>query len=85
MRTSPEAEIVKLLRTSAHDVGCQTKVRGFEATTDGYFLEHLASIPTVLFGPGSLEQAHKEDEYVEISQLVSAAKIYALTAFRFLR
>jgi len=26
-------------------------------------------IPSVICGPGSIEQAHKPDEYVEVSQL----------------
>ena len=33
----------------------------------GYF--HQAGIPAVLVGPGSITQAHKPDEYVEITQL----------------
>ena len=33
----------------------------------GHFQE--AGIPTVLFGPGSIEQAHKPDEFIAISQI----------------
>jgi acetylornithine deacetylase len=29
----------------------------------------LAGIPTVVIGPGSIEQAHKADEYIAVSQL----------------
>jgi acetylornithine deacetylase len=32
-------------------------------------LYQQAGIPTVICGPGSIEQAHKPDEYVDISQL----------------
>ena len=29
----------------------------------------LAGIPTVVIGPGSINQAHKADEYIAVSQL----------------
>jgi len=29
----------------------------------------LAGIPTVVIGPGSIDQAHKADEYIAVSQL----------------
>lgn len=36
-------------------------------TDAGYFQQ--AGIETVVFGPGRIEQAHKADEYIEISEL----------------
>ncbi len=36
-----------------------------------------AGINTVVYGPGNIEQAHKPNEYVEISQLLTAAKHYS--------
>ncbi len=36
-----------------------------------------AGIPTVIYGPGELTQAHVIDEWVEIDDLVAAARIYA--------
>jgi len=35
-----------------------------------------AGVPAVVFGPGSIAQAHTEDEYIEIQQLDHAAEIY---------
>jgi len=51
------------------------------ATTDMRVLVNQAKIPTVIMGPGNLAQAHVADEFVEIRQLVDAAKIYAHLAF----
>ena len=34
-----------------------------------------AGIPTVVFGPGSIDQAHTEDEWIEIAQLDQSAEI----------
>ena len=36
-----------------------------------------AGIPSVLFGPGSIQQAHTQDEYVELDQVVAASRVYA--------
>jgi acetylornithine deacetylase len=41
------------------------------ATEAGLFQE--AGMPTVICGPGSIEQAHKPDEYIEIGELESCA------------
>jgi acetylornithine deacetylase len=33
----------------------------------------IADIPTVIIGPGSIVQAHKPDEFVELSELINCA------------
>jgi acetylornithine deacetylase len=35
-----------------------------------------AGIPTILFGPGSIDQAHSVDEFIEVSQLEQAVTFY---------
>ena len=39
-----------------------------------------AGVPCVVFGPGSIDQAHTDDEWVPIEQTAQAAEILALTA-----
>jgi acetylornithine deacetylase len=53
--------------------------QGFAAVCDAAFL-NAAGIPSVIYGPGSILQAHAVDEYVSIDELVIAAKTYALMA-----
>jgi acetylornithine deacetylase/succinyl-diaminopimelate desuccinylase-like protein len=36
-----------------------------------------AGIPSILFGPGSIRQAHTNDEYVELAQVEAASRVYA--------
>lgn len=36
----------------------------------------LLGIPTVVFGPGSIKQAHTKDEYIKIEEIIKAAEIY---------
>ena len=45
--------------------------------TDSGWLES-AGIPTVIYGPGSLNQAHTIDEWISVEELITAAEIYAV-------
>ena len=51
---------------------------GFAAVDDAAFLNR-AGIPAISIGPGSIRVAHADNEYVDIHELVNAAKIYALS------
>ena len=56
-------------------------VAGWTAACDGGFVAR-AGVPVVVMGPGSLDQAHRADEHVEVAQLVTAARAYALAILR---
>jgi acetylornithine deacetylase/succinyl-diaminopimelate desuccinylase family protein len=58
--------------------------KGFPAGCDMSKLVTIAGIPTVILGPGSLEQAHTPDEFVVIKQVEQAVAIYEQIARRFL-
>jgi acetylornithine deacetylase/succinyl-diaminopimelate desuccinylase-like protein len=40
--------------------------------TNGAVSAGELNIPTILFGPGSIEQAHKVDEYIEVKSVLKA-------------
>ena len=40
-------------------------------------------VPTIVLGPGSIDQAHAADEYVEIAQVEQAVRIYRECICRF--
>jgi acetylornithine deacetylase/succinyl-diaminopimelate desuccinylase family protein len=63
--------------------GQQPGVIGMSFTTDARFLRNQAGIPTVVCGPGSVTQAHGNDEWVAVDRLVDATVAYAelLAAF----
>ncbi|AYO29209.1 M20 family peptidase [Biomaibacter acetigenes] len=52
-------------------------VKAFPAGCEASFFTEELNIPAVIFGPGSLEQAHRSDEWVCEKQLRKAAKIYS--------
>ena len=62
--TSPDAEVVSLAKALAGSNDTGKVAFGTEA---GLF--HQNGIPTVVCGPGSIEQAHKPDEYCALEQL----------------
>lgn len=41
--------------------------------TEGGLFEKIAGVPTVVIGPGSIEQAHKSDEWIEVAELERCA------------
>jgi acetylornithine deacetylase/succinyl-diaminopimelate desuccinylase-like protein len=58
---------------------------GWTAACDGGFVARDLGVPVVVLGPGSVaEQAHRPDESVAIAELITAARVYALTALRVL-
>jgi len=71
---------------AAHETvtGTAAVYGGVPGATDGTILTRDARIPTVVYGPGGKWIAHQADEYVEVAEIIQAAKVYAETARRFL-
>jgi acetylornithine deacetylase len=61
---SEQAAITQLVRSLTHDRATRKVAYGTEA---GLF--QAMGIPSVLCGPGNIEQAHKANEYVTLEQL----------------
>ncbi len=57
---------------------------GVPGATDGTFLWALKNIPIVTMGAGDRQVPHQLDEWVNLDQLVETARIYALTALKYL-
>jgi len=58
-------------------VGRQPRLVGMPFATDARFVRNQRAIPAVVCGPGSIDQAHVDDEWVAIDSLVDAATVYA--------
>jgi acetylornithine deacetylase len=63
--------LAKLTRAS----GRASEIVGVPYGTDAAILS-ATGVPTVVFGPGSIAQAHTCDEYIEIEQLEFATEIF---------
>jgi len=57
---------------------------GVPGATDGTFLSAWKGIPCLVNGPGNRLIPHQKNEYVEVEELFECARIYALTASRYL-
>lgn len=65
------------------DSGVSSAVTGWTAACDGGFIARDLGIPTIVMGPGGLnDQAHQVNESVSIAELVAAARAYALMCLR---
>ena len=83
--TDPDEPIVRTLRSAMLDTGLpDTDPRG---ATYGADSRHYvaAGIPTVVFGPGTIEQTHFPDETIEWADVEQARETIAEAAVQFLQ
>jgi acetylornithine deacetylase len=78
MDTDPASSIVRALEGAVRGIGRPAAVRGVSYGTDASKLAR-AGIPSVVFGPGSIRQAHSADEWIELRQVEAAATILVRT------
>jgi acetylornithine deacetylase len=76
LETKETEEVVQLAKSAISAVLGQAKMKGVPFGTDGSKTAR-AGIPTIVLGPGSIDQAHTAKEFVEIDQVVKATEIYA--------
>ncbi len=82
---SPDSTIARAAREAVAAVrGARPAEVGFTGITDARFYINLARIPTVILGPGSLSIAHTANEWIDVADLVDAARIYARIFVAFL-
>ncbi|EKD70492.1 MAG: acetylornithine deacetylase [uncultured bacterium] len=62
--SQPDNEILSLARSLLSD----QKIRKVAYATEAGLFQQTA-IPTIVCGPGNIEQAHRANEYIELSQL----------------
>ena len=82
--TPADASIVTTTRDAIADVvGQVPHVEGMTYGADMRLLVNEGKIPTVLFGPGDVRQAHRPDEFVPIEDLLTVARTLAVAGMRF--
>ncbi|WP_435361499.1 M20/M25/M40 family metallo-hydrolase [Haloarchaeobius sp. DFWS5] len=76
--------VVGAVQDATGAAGLGTKPRGATYGADSRHYE-AAGIPTVLFGPGTIEEAHYPNETVDFGDVVTASSVIADAAARFCR
>lgn len=83
LETNVESEVVQSLLSVTKEAGLSSKVYGVDYWTDGAHLGN-AQIPTIVFGPGNIREAHSAHEFLEIDSLLSSALCYLKLAIKVL-
>ncbi|ADH89924.1 acetylornithine deacetylase (ArgE) [Ancylobacter novellus DSM 506] len=71
LATPPDAPIVDFVRLLVEDPATFKVAFG----TEGGLFDSRLSIPTVICGPGSMDQGHKPDEFISLDQLASCDRM----------
>ncbi len=82
METDPESPVVRALAAEVRRSGREPRIAGVNYGTDGSKIA-LGGTPTVVFGPGSIQQAHQAVEFINLEELVAASTIVAGLLERF--
>ena len=77
-----EAAIIAAASAACRAEGLPEEVMGVSFGSDASAMTR-AGIPTIIFGPGSIDQAHTADEFVAVADVARAARMLADMARRF--
>lgn len=83
LNTSEQSSIVWKAQEAMRSIGLDDETIGVPYGTDASKLQQLAGVPTIVFGPGSIRQAHAKEEWVSVEQVELAAQFYKSLAGRF--
>lgn len=75
LETPARSAIARAACGTLQDMGLDATPGGVPFCSDASKLSR-AGIPTIIFGPGSIDRAHVADEYVEIDQVEQAAEFH---------
>ncbi len=73
--TPLDSSVVKIASETLTSLGMESTPLGVPFGCDASKLSR-AGIPSVVFGPGSIDQAHTADEFVEVDQVEAAFEFY---------
>jgi acetylornithine deacetylase len=82
MEVAPDAAIITAAAAACRAEGLPDAVLGVPFGSDASKMTR-AGIPTIIFGPGSIDQAHAADEFVSVAEVARAARMLAEMARRF--
>ena len=82
--TAEDDRIVTTVAGALSDTsGRPPLVQGMPYGCDLGLMDRVGGIPTVVFGPGDVNAAHRPDEFVPVTELVECARTLAATIVRF--
>lgn len=80
MEIAEDEPVVKAIQRAGRQVlGRDVPIGFWPATSDAGSMVNDAGIPTVIFGPGDINMAHKPDEWIDLTEVMQATRIFALS------
>jgi len=73
-----------MVKATSQVTGRRARFGGVPGSTDGTILRTQLGIPIVTCGPGNRLIPHQVNEYVDIDELIAAARIYVASTLNFL-
>jgi putative selenium metabolism hydrolase len=70
---SPDSELVLKTQRVLGELGMDTEPIMIHYCSNGSYSAGVAEIPTIIFGPPSIERGHAVDEYIEVGDLAQVA------------
>ena len=74
--TDPECPLARIARQAAAAQGGTSEPAGVDYATDASILA-ATGLPIVIIGPGSIDQAHTADEFIELDEVLRGARLFA--------
>lgn len=71
---SPNEPVARVMQRVCREFGVDPALKGASFGSDSSKMCHFG-VPTLIFGPGHIEQAHSSDEHVAVGQIVQAANM----------
>lgn len=78
-------ELVKIVYEVGKRCKSDIQIKDFEATCEAPFFSVMKGIPTIIYGPGKLDQAHVANEYVQRLQVIQAGRSFIKICLKLLK
>ncbi|MFC3800800.1 M20/M25/M40 family metallo-hydrolase [Cohnella sp. GCM10012308] len=76
LNTPHDAAVVQTAQGVAERLELSPALRGVSYGSNASKLQAWRGIPSIVYGPGSIEQAHSAEEWVPVHEVVQAAEFY---------
>ena len=74
----PDHPAVQALAGACGEAGLNSEVFGWNVSCDARLYHHRGKMPTIVFGPGSISDAHAAGEKISVAQILDAARATVL-------
>ena len=70
------------MQAGCEAVGLASRITGFIVSCDARLFWHRGKMPVIVFGPGSISEAHSTHEHIRVSEILTAAEALAESIVR---